>query len=95
MPRSRKPWRSISAFREQGIGHTVTLWLSIYASPMSMGWSDAFAVADCWREHNGAWMHRKDGRPTELRSEYVTHFAPAGAALDTGPYGEALDWWRG
>lgn len=84
------PWQAISRFKGDGC---VTLWLSIYASPMSMGWSDAFAVADCWRESDGQWMHLFNGEPTEIRSEYVTHFALAGVEPPTGPDGSVVDWW--
>lgn len=90
--RTRGPWRTIELFRGAD-GERVTLWLSISPSPMSMGMGDAFAVPDCWRE-GGAWVHEYRGRPTELASHYVTHFAKSGAEITSGPRGAALDWWR-
>lgn len=93
--RSKKPWKRISGFKGGGDDQRVTLFLDIYASPMSMGWGDAFAVADCWRDAGGNWMHLYNGKATELRREYVTHFAPTDALPATDPHGNDLDWWRG
>lgn len=87
-------WQPISRFKGDDT-ERVTLWLAISASPMSFGMGDSFAVADCWRDGDGTWMHTYKGAPAELRREYVTHFAPAGAVPIAGPDGSDLDWWRG
>lgn len=92
--RAKAPWKKIEGFKGD-VGERVTLYLSIYASPMSFGWADAFAVADCWRDSDGRWVHLYNGSPTPLQSDYVTHFAPSDAAVKSAPDGSALDWWRG
>lgn len=55
-------------------GRRVDLWLYIYASPLSMGMSDAFKVADAWRK-GGEWWHIHKGRETRLEASYVTHWS--------------------
>lgn len=56
-------------------GTIVDLWLSIYASPRSMGLSDSFGVPDAWFV-DGKWVHTYRGKPTELESSYITHWRP-------------------
>lgn len=56
-------------------GTIIDLWLSIYASPLSMGWSDEFGVPDAWWA-DGKWVHTYRGKPTELQSAYITHWRP-------------------
>lgn len=72
--RSRKratEWRKIGSAPCDG-SH-VDLWLRISASPMSFGMGDSFRVPDAWFE-NGKWVHRYNGKTTELVTHYVTHW---------------------
>jgi len=70
-------WRPIKSFRgpTSRFGRKVDLWLSIYASPRSMGMADDFRVVDCWRK-DGKWFHEFKGEETELFTDYVTHWLP-------------------
>jgi hypothetical protein len=52
----------------------VDVWLEIYASAMSMGFSDSFRVTEAYKK-DGGWWHWQDGEK-QLRSEYVTHWMP-------------------
>jgi hypothetical protein len=56
-------------------GTVIDLWMSIYASPLSMGMADSFGVPDAWFE-NGKWVHTFRGKPTELEKHYITHWRP-------------------
>lgn len=68
----------------------VDLWLSVHASPRSMGWADAFRVPDCWRQlvkgagFTGPWVHNDGSAERELYADYITHFmrAPAPPSAD-------------
>lgn len=54
-------------------GVIVDVWLRWGASALTMGWSDSFGVPDAWRE-NGKWLHTYRSQPTELNSEFVSHW---------------------
>lgn len=55
----------------------VDLWLTVPASPRSMGISDAWRVIDCWQTKDGKWWHRDGLKGTaELYNPYVTHWMP-------------------
>lgn len=85
-----KPWKkSASAPRD---GTHFIAWLDIYASPMSMGMSDQFAVLDCWYA-DGVLVHLFREKPTELAERYFTHWAPMGAVPSVGPKGQSIDIW--
>lgn len=67
-------WRPIKSYR----GHDrreVDLWMQVYASPRSFGWSDAFRVVDAYRVQ-GKWLHRHEGKEQELYADYITHWMP-------------------
>lgn len=66
-------WKEIGEF-DRPDGERVDLWLYIYASPRSMGWSDAFKVPEAWKE-KGNWLHIHGGKPTKLYSDYITHWS--------------------
>jgi hypothetical protein len=85
MKKKRKSiWRAIKTYRgEDEWMPQVDLWLSWGASPLTMGIQDSFRVVDCWRRE-GKWYHRFEGKEAELRTEYVTHWAPR----PVGPNGE-------
>lgn len=73
-PRKRDGWRKVSKFAEAD-GVVVDVWLTIYASPLSMGFSDSFGVPDAWRD-GGKWMHTYRGAPAQLDERYVSHWRP-------------------
>lgn len=54
-------------------GTVIDLWLTIHASPRSMGMGDCFGVPDAWFE-NGKWVHIYRGKSAELESDYITHW---------------------
>lgn len=64
-------WRKIDSAPKDGT--VIDLWLSIHASPLSMGMSDEFGVPDAWWD-GSRWVHTYRGRPTELYGHYVTHW---------------------
>ncbi len=67
-------WQPIETAPKDGA--RVDLWLQVYASPHSFGWSDAFRVIDCWWK-DGKWVHRRDdGRVEALYPDYITHWMP-------------------
>lgn len=68
-------------------GTKVHLWMEIYASPMSFGMGDEFAVPDAWFE-GGKWLHYHRGAPAELRDNYVSRWRPATDSLD------GIEIWR-
>lgn len=68
-----KEWKSIKSAPRDGT--IIDLWLSIHASPMSMGMSDDFGVPDAWFQ-SGKWVHTYCGKPTELEVGYITHWRP-------------------
>lgn len=53
-------WRKVSSFRRPDC-EKVNIWLTIHASPMSMGMGDSFEVPEAWRI-NGKWFHIHKGR---------------------------------
>lgn len=67
-------WKKIKTFRGPD-RREVDLWLRIYPSPRSMGWSDAFRVPNAWRK-DGRWFHNYQGREKELEKDYITHWMP-------------------
>jgi hypothetical protein len=73
-------WRSIeSAPRD---GSPVDLWLEIYASPRSMGFSDSFRVVDAhWS--GTAWVHMHKGKLEDLYEPYVRFWRPIPTAPET------------
>jgi hypothetical protein len=68
------PWKPIRSFRGPDY-RQVDLWLTVFASPLSFGWADAFRVVECWRE-DGKWMHIDVGEKKELNALYITHWMP-------------------
>lgn len=64
-------WKPIKGAPRDGT--VIDLWLSVHASPRSMGMSDEFGVPDAWFE-DGKWVHIYKGKPTELYTDYVTHY---------------------
>lgn len=67
-------WKPIESFDEPD-RQSVDLWMYIYASPRSMGMSDAFRVMDAFRE-DGKWFHWDGGKKKELHGEYVKFWMP-------------------
>lgn len=55
----------------------VDLWMHITPSPLSMGMSDSFRVADCWRDEAGKWVHNFEGKVATLNDWYITHWMPS------------------
>ena len=54
----------------------VDIWISVYASPLSMGMSDAWREIECWREGK-KWFHYNNMRGSikdELEVSYITHW---------------------
>jgi len=84
--RANKPWRSANRYKGASTDRVI-LWLDIYG--------DSFAVRDCWRDYDGRWTHLHNGKPAELQSDYVTHWAPADTEPPFGPQGQAMEWWNG
>lgn len=80
-----KEWRPISEYEGEGPLDRVDLWLTVPASPRSMGISDAFRVTDAYLK-DGGWYHFVDGKEMELYKPYVTHFMPR----PDGPNGETF-----
>lgn len=72
-------WRPIKNFRGETSKFNdrkqVDLWMHIVASPMSMGFGDAFRVPNCWKV-DGKWFHLHEGQEKELASHYITHWMP-------------------
>jgi hypothetical protein len=64
-------WKTIKSAPRDGA--VIDVWLTISASPMSMGMSDSFGVPDAWFQ-DGKWVHTYRGKPTELDRHYVTHW---------------------
>lgn len=70
-------WKPIETF-EGADREEVDLWMHIYASPRSMGWSDSFRVTDAYRI-DGKWFHcrgRFGGDEKQLEASYITHWMP-------------------
>lgn len=66
-------WKPIKTF-DSPDRQEVDLWMDIYASPRSMGMSEAFRVIDAYRV-DGRWFHRvENGIEKELFSDYITHW---------------------
>lgn len=68
-----RDWKKIESAPRDGT--IIDVWMTIYASPRSMGMADSFGVPDAWFE-NGKWVHTYRGKPTELERSYVTHWRP-------------------
>lgn len=64
-------WRLIKSAPRDGT--VIDVWLDISPSPLSMGIGDSFGVPDAWFA-DGMWVHTYRGKPTELRSDYITHW---------------------
>ena len=75
-------WQPIKSFAGDPL-ERVDLWLQWDAWPSTFGMADSFRVPDAWF-HAGKWQHRHNGRPTELKREYITHWMPR----PSGPNGE-------
>ena len=76
-------WRPISEYTDDGVVDGIDLfdlWLSVHASPLSMGMSDAWRQPDCFRS-NGYW-HDKEGALDEF---YITHWMPVPSHPDPPP----------
>lgn len=70
----KAPWQPISTFN--GLDYEeVDIWIQIYESPRSMGFSDSFRIVEAYRK-KGKWVHRQDGEEKELFSDYITHWMP-------------------
>jgi len=54
-------------------GNPVDLWISVWASPLSMGMADAWRIPDCWLK-DGKWVHRHENEIKELEARYLTHW---------------------
>lgn len=71
------PWRPIKEFRGETDPYDerrqVDLWVQIYASPRSMGMSDAFRVPNCWKK-DGKWFHWHNKEESQLFPDYITHW---------------------
>jgi len=68
---SPRGWRKIESAPKDGA--VVDVWLKICATPMSFGVADSFGVPDAWYS-DGKWLHQYRGSPTELNSQYITHW---------------------
>lgn len=66
-------WKPIKSAPRDGT--VIDVWLSIHASPLSMGMRDSFGVPDTWFDA-GKWVHTYKGEPTELNRNYITHWRP-------------------
>lgn len=82
----KRGWKNIKSAPRDGT--KVHLWMDIYASPMSFGMSDAFAVPDSWFQ-DGKWVHIHRGEIAALRNNYVTHWMPVTGDLS------GQDVWKG
>ena len=78
-------WRPINKFKagKNPLPRRVDVWLSVHASPRSMGMSDSFRVTDAYRK-NGKWCHMEGTAECELFADYITHFMER----PRGPSGE-------
>lgn len=65
----------------------VDVWIDIYASPRSMGMSDASRELNVWRVGK-KWFHVYEGKDAEIYSDYITHWAPSGKSPDNAPPSE-------
>jgi hypothetical protein len=74
VPGKDSGWKKIQNFKLPDL-EKVNIWLTIWASPRSMGMGDAFEVPDAWRL-NGKWFHVHNGKDTEIYADYVTHWRP-------------------
>lgn len=66
-------WRPIETAPKDGT--RVDLWLSIHASPRSLGMADDFRVPEAWFR-DGKWVHVYNYAITELHEPYITHWMP-------------------
>lgn len=85
MKKRNKIWRTIKSAPRDGT--KIDVWLNIYASPLSFGFSDCFEVQNAWFK-DGKWVHVHGGKDAEMHSHYITHWKPAGVEVATGPNGE-------
>lgn len=67
-------WQPIETY-DRSDYEKVDLWLHIYASPRSMGFSDSFRVIEAY-QINGKWFHIDGGKEKELYGPYITHWMP-------------------
>lgn len=80
-------WRSMKSAPKDGT--RVHLWMEVYASPMSFGMADQFAVPDAWWD-GAKWVHEYRGQPAELRSNYIANWMPASQKIP-----QDVEIWRG
>lgn len=57
----------------------VDVWMSVHASPRSMGWADEFRVPESW-QRDGRWFHSHNFAEKELDASYITHWMPVPSA---------------
>lgn len=86
-------WKKIESAPRDGTHFDV--FMTVWASPRSMGMADAFMIPDCWFDTTGKLVHIYRGEPTELAERYAQHWAASGKKHKTGPAGETMDYWRG
>lgn len=72
----KKPGNAIKSAPKNGT--KVDLYIEIHASPRSFGMSDSFWASYCWWDGKN-WVHLHRGKPTEIFTNYVTRWAPAGS----------------
>jgi hypothetical protein len=73
-PENDKGWKPAGRYKGAD-RELVNIWLTVYASPRSMGMSDAYEVPEAWRQ-NGKWFHVHNGKEMEIFNDYVTHYRP-------------------
>lgn len=67
-------WRSIKTAPKDGT--KIDIWMTVHASPLSFGMSDAWRIIDVYYRDE-AWFHFWEGREQELNEYYITHWMPA------------------
>lgn len=65
-------------------GTKIDVWINIYPSARSMGFSDQFREPNIWFE-DGKWVHLHRGEIKEIHSDIITHWVPAGAEAPENP----------
>lgn len=88
--KKKSPWRLIKTAKKMVL-REIDLWLTVPASPMSMGWGDSFRVPEAyWLDeqpeeyrnpelrdcHLSGWFHSHMGKTRRLNDAYITHWMP-------------------
>ena len=86
----KTPWRPIKTAKKAQLKE-IDLWLTVHASPLSMGIGDSFRVpAAYWMEeqaeeyrnpemrddYRSGWFHLDRSKHRRLNPEYITHWMP-------------------